>query len=194
VPAPARALAPAGGPGGGAALVGVAVTALLRAPGFGYAVLIRRATAPAAGAWSLPGGRPRWGEPLAAAALRELHEETGLGPPAAALLGGRDAMFAATDAIYASHHYVVTHALALVAAAGGAGGGGPPSLPALAAGDDAADAVWVADDAVVPPGAPLLAAPRGTRVLRLSELPGETVPLTGWVLSRARDAAARLAR
>jgi 8-oxo-dGTP diphosphatase len=41
-------------------------------------LLIRRAKPPRAGEWSLPGGHIEFGEPVAVAALRELHEETGV--------------------------------------------------------------------------------------------------------------------
>jgi ADP-ribose pyrophosphatase YjhB (NUDIX family) len=44
----------------------------------GRVLLICRKHAPAAGSWTLPGGRAEPGESMQDAALRELHEETGL--------------------------------------------------------------------------------------------------------------------
>ncbi len=44
----------------------------------GRVLLIRRGKQPLAGRWSIPGGRVEWGETLAQAVVRELHEETGL--------------------------------------------------------------------------------------------------------------------
>ena len=44
----------------------------------GAALLIRRAHAPSAGQWSIPGGGQELGETAEAAARRELREETGL--------------------------------------------------------------------------------------------------------------------
>lgn len=44
----------------------------------GRVLLVRRAQAPRAGEWSIPGGAVEPGEPLAAAVRRELAEETGL--------------------------------------------------------------------------------------------------------------------
>lgn len=44
----------------------------------GRVLLVRRANAPRAGEWSIPGGAVEPGEPLAAAVRRELAEETGL--------------------------------------------------------------------------------------------------------------------
>lgn len=41
-------------------------------------LLIRRATAPEIGRWSLPGGRVEHGETMAEAVVREVREETGL--------------------------------------------------------------------------------------------------------------------
>jgi ADP-ribose pyrophosphatase YjhB (NUDIX family) len=44
----------------------------------GRVLLVKRARPPLAGAWSLPGGRPLQGEPLARACAREVFEETGI--------------------------------------------------------------------------------------------------------------------
>lgn len=44
----------------------------------GRLLLIRRAHAPAAGLWSIPGGRVEPGEDAVAATVREVREETGL--------------------------------------------------------------------------------------------------------------------
>lgn len=54
----------------------VAVAALVESAG--RVLLVRRAKAPAAGKWSLPGGHVLLGETLAAAVRRELGEETAL--------------------------------------------------------------------------------------------------------------------
>jgi 8-oxo-dGTP diphosphatase len=44
----------------------------------GEVLLVRRGKPPRVGEWSIPGGRVELGEGVAEAALRELHEETGV--------------------------------------------------------------------------------------------------------------------
>jgi len=56
-------------------------------------LLIRRGTAPRLGQWSIPGGRIEWGEGAAAAALRELAEETGVEADLLGLLDVVDGLF-----------------------------------------------------------------------------------------------------
>ena len=77
----------------------------------GHVLLVRRGRSPAAGMWAFPGGRLEAGERLAAAAVREAAEETGLrvepprgGLPLPAL--------AAHDAVHGGAHFLVAHCLA----------------------------------------------------------------------------------
>jgi 8-oxo-dGTP diphosphatase len=66
----------------------------------GRLLLVRRAHPPAAGRWTVPGGRVEWGERLVAAVTRELAEETGLRGRCGPLLGF-------VERIDADHHFVI---------------------------------------------------------------------------------------
>ncbi len=88
-------------------------------------LLVRRGRGPAAGEWSVPGGRVEPGELLQAAVIRELHEETGLEAICGPLVG-----FA--ERIDDSYHYVILDFEATVI---------DDNHPV--AGSDAAEALWV---------------------------------------------------
>jgi 8-oxo-dGTP diphosphatase len=95
----------------------------------GRLLLIRRANPPSEGLWSLPGGRVEPGESPAAAAAREVREETGLEVEVGTLLGSVEI------GDYLVHDFAAT-------VVGGE----------LVAGDDASDARWcsTADAALLP--------------------------------------------
>lgn len=91
-------------------------------------LLVRRANPPQAGHWGFPGGKVEWGEDLAAAARRELWEETGLD-------GSDPRPFEAIDLIEdGTHHLMIALRLEL----GPKGCGSEPR-----ARDDALEARWV---------------------------------------------------
>jgi 8-oxo-dGTP diphosphatase len=92
----------------------------------GRLLLIRRGHDPEAGAWSLPGGRVEPGESDAQALVREMREETGLTVQPGPLVGAVDRP-GPGGSVLEIRDYAAT-------VTGGT----------LAAGDDAADARWVA--------------------------------------------------
>lgn len=91
----------------------------------GQLLLVRRGHGPAAGEWSVPGGRVEAGETLAEAVLRELREETGLEGVCGPLVGW-------VERIGPDHHFVILDFAVTVL---------DPSTPR--AGGDATEAAWV---------------------------------------------------
>ncbi len=92
-------------------------------------LLIRRAKAPKAGSWSLPGGRQRLGETVRQTAVREVAEETGIEVEILRLLDVVDSMTRDDDGRLA-YHYTLIDFLADWR-------GGEPR-----AGSDATDSIW----------------------------------------------------
>jgi 8-oxo-dGTP diphosphatase len=88
-------------------------------------LVVRRGHGPAAGDWSVPGGRVERGETLAEAVVRELAEETGL-------QGVCDELVGWVERIGPDHHYVILDFRVTVL-----------SSNEPAAGDDATEAAWV---------------------------------------------------
>ena len=88
-------------------------------------LLVRRATEPGRGRWSLPGGRVEAGEVLVAAVVRELLEETGLSGVCGPLVGWVERMDV-------DHHFVILDFEVEVL------DDGPP-----VAGSDACEVAWV---------------------------------------------------
>jgi ADP-ribose pyrophosphatase YjhB (NUDIX family) len=72
----------------------------------GRALLIRRATPPLLGEWSLPGGVLECGEALREAAIREAREETGLKVEVGEMLGVYERVIHSPDG-RVRYHYVL---------------------------------------------------------------------------------------
>jgi len=93
-------------------------------------LLVRRGHGPAAGTWSVPGGRVEAGETLAEAVLRELTEET-------ALEGVCDGLLGWVERMGPDHHYVILDFTVTIL-----------ETANPRAGDDAVEAEWVPLDEV----------------------------------------------
>ena len=98
----------------------------------GALLLIRRGHGPAAGAWSVPGGRVEWGELLAEAVVREVREETGLECICGELLGWVEHVDEPGPDGQDGTHFVILDFVVTVL---------DDTVPV--AGDDAAEARWV---------------------------------------------------
>lgn len=95
----------------------------------GELLLVRRGHGPAAGEWSLPGGRVRFGEGLREATVRETREETGIDVVVDRFLGWVERMGSEPEPY---HFVILDFACAPI----------DPTQRA-AAGDDAAEARWL---------------------------------------------------
>jgi ADP-ribose pyrophosphatase YjhB (NUDIX family) len=126
-------------PGAGHPQVAAAVI-LVREASKRY-LLVKRGKAPAAGSWSLPGGRVEMGEPSLTAASRELAEETNLDHETAGVVfyprsvTASDAIFREEEHI--SFHYSIVQHVAFIRAKDD-----QLAEEAGRAQDDAADLKW----------------------------------------------------
>lgn len=108
----------------------------------GRLLLIQRGHEPAAGLWSIPGGRVEPGESDEAAVIREIAEETGLTVTVGALAGMVERP-GAPGTIYEIYDYDAIVAINSDIYDATAVGPGPGPSPGGRAADDAADLRWV---------------------------------------------------
>jgi 8-oxo-dGTP diphosphatase len=104
----------------------------------GRLLLVRRGRGPAAGEWSVPGGRVEAGETLHEAVVRETAEETGLEVVVSGFLGWVERIHDAGAGGAGGHHFVILDFAVDVL--------DPDREPVP--GDDAAEVAWVALDAL----------------------------------------------
>ncbi len=100
----------------------------------GEVLLIKRGHEPFSGSWSFPGGRLKAGETLAAAAARELREETGV--------EALSLQFVQPVEIIMTENEMLTRHIVLALFAGMYGSGQAAAM------DDAAEIRWVKPDAI----------------------------------------------
>jgi ADP-ribose pyrophosphatase YjhB (NUDIX family) len=72
-------------------------------------LLVERGSGPSAGAWSLPGGHIEPGETAAAAALREVREETGLAVELVGLADVRDVVRRDSTGALLAHYLIAVY-------------------------------------------------------------------------------------
>lgn len=96
-------------------------------------LLIRRGHAPRKGAWSLPGGRQRWGETVDEAVAREIAEETGVAIRVLEVAAVVDLIHRGADGAI-EHHFTVVDVVAEWVSG------------EAVAGDDAAEVAWATRD------------------------------------------------
>lgn len=132
---------------------GVGAVVLREHEGRREVLLVKRARAPLAGTWSLPGGAIELGETAAEACVREVREETGLEVVVLEPIETFDIIL--RDAVGAvQYHYLIVDMLCKVR--GGA----------LRAGEDASEAVWASTEGVLERGEFALTERACTVVLR----------------------------
>jgi 8-oxo-dGTP diphosphatase len=76
----------------------------------GHVLVVRRARAPAAGLFTLPGGVVECGETLVEAVIREAREETGIAIEPVALAGHREVVVRAADGRVERHFVILAFA------------------------------------------------------------------------------------
>jgi bifunctional NMN adenylyltransferase/nudix hydrolase len=101
----------------------------------GHVLLVRRAAEPGKGLWAFPGGFVDKSETIRAAAIRELHEETGLELPMSLLAGAVRSREVFDHPDRSLRGRTITHAYCFEFPAG--------ELPAVKGRDDAEHAQWV---------------------------------------------------
>ena len=99
----------------------------------GRLLLVRRGKAPSRNLWSFPGGHVEFGESLADAAAREVREEAGIEVAIDDAIDRAEIIERGEDGGVTLHYVLVVF-------------GGRYVSGELAAGDDAAEARWVAPD------------------------------------------------
>jgi mutator protein MutT len=101
----------------------------------GEVLLVRRGTPPLHREWSIPGGKVERGETLRAALAREVREETGLDVEIGELIDVVDALIRDAHGAITDHYVLVDYF-------------SWPAGGTLRAGSDAAEAQWVAANAL----------------------------------------------